>query len=231
MLSKAIAIIDDDPLIGEYLATVLEPYGHCYSYYASAESFLYSNPVEHNFSCLLIDWNLPGLSGLELIKQIRTWAHCPPVMMITGLQGDNDLARALHAGADEFITKPINKTVFLARFCALMRRDYIRCSNPVIPAQVSVDLQKRVLRTLSGETLTLSQKEIAILNCLISSMSELVCRETLLNLISPGKSLDVKRRNLDVTIFRLRKKLESLESVNIVIKSSYGLGYTISVDY
>lgn len=229
MLATRIAIIDDDPLIGEFLTTLLEPYGYWCQAFETAESFLYSNPAAQSYSCILVDWQLPGINGIDLIRQIKSWTPSPPVMMITGTQNDEDLARALHLGADDFITKPIKKTLFLARLRALLRRTGEDLSPPRVPsAWLTLHPATLQIETFKGVRLTLSRKEFLLLDALVINPEQLTTRETLLARLEGVRGNTASQRNLDLTICRLRKKLSGISGLNIEIRSIYGEGYAIS---
>ena len=98
------------------------------------------------------------------------------------------------------------------------------------PTNIALDRHKQELHTLTGERISFSQKEFLILECLIIKMGEPVKREILFKSTNNMETSNLKSQRLDLAICRLRKKLKTLESVNIVIKSIYGVGYTLLVE-
>ena len=119
-----IAILEDDADLGQLIATVIVNAGHHAHVQPDCRSMLKALRQE-SFDLLLLDWQLPDGSGVEVLR----WAHehcdpCPPVIMVTARSNAQDIVEALEAGADDFIVKPIDLSVLHARVSALLRRSY-----------------------------------------------------------------------------------------------------------
>jgi DNA-binding response OmpR family regulator len=215
-------------MMGDYLASLLEPHGYLCHTFESAKSFFLSNPTQARYCCLAISWDLPDSNAIDLIQQIKTWTTCPATIIISDAQHEEDLARALHLGADDFVTKPIKKYLFLARVTALLRRT----ERSQIPLTESVDLltlhtKTLEVQTIAGEWITLTRQEFSVLECLLKNSGRLVSRKTLFDHFEHQTKGKSKSFNLNLTIFRLRKKLARLYGANIEIKSRYREGYRI----
>ena len=111
-VSPLIAIVDDDASICDALTSLLRAVGWRAEGFASAEAFLQSGQV-HTTACLLLDVRLPGSSGLELQRQLRSSQACLPIIFITAHGNDAMRAQALQAGAVAFFAKPFNDTALL----------------------------------------------------------------------------------------------------------------------
>lgn len=119
-MPQRVAIIEDDTDLARLLASWLSSYGYESTLFVSAELFLDSLQKNH-FDLLLVDWLLPGLTGLELVKILSKKEITTPTIFITGKAHADDLATALHSGADDFVSKPISRTILMARIHAVMR--------------------------------------------------------------------------------------------------------------
>src|SRR5690554_129172 len=119
-MAQRVAIIEDDTDQARLIASWLNSYGYDSTLFVSAELFL--EALENTqFDLLLIDWLLPGLNGIQLVQLLTEKKITTPIIFITGKNQDDDLATALHNGADDFVSKPISRTILIARIHAVMR--------------------------------------------------------------------------------------------------------------
>ncbi|MGD9810685.1 MAG: response regulator transcription factor, partial [Sphingobium sp.] len=125
-----IAIADDEETIRDFLSTLLSEAGHrCLVYRDGRE--LVNGLQRDTFDLIIVDWMMPGMSGLELLRWIRSSINsCPPVIMLTSRSEKKDIAEALNAGADDYIVKPEARNVILARVDAVMRRTGTQAALP-----------------------------------------------------------------------------------------------------
>lgn len=211
---RSIAIIEDDKDQSLILAVWLKSYGYQCEQFSDAETFLEQQDI-NRFELILLDWQLPGLSGLYLLKQLP--APTPPIIFITVNGKDEHIAEALHSGADDFLIKPVSKTVLLARIHAVTRRH--NRLNPLI------ELGDKSLQ-ISGQRVSLSGKEFQLLSILYRELGQPVSRADLTRQI--WQQEPENPRSLDVLVSRLRKKLSQADNqARIEIQNLYGTGYKL----
>jgi DNA-binding response OmpR family regulator len=177
------------------------------------------------FDLVILDWMLPGLSGLEICKRINRQT---PVLMVTARADTSDIILGLEMGADDYITKPFEIFVFLARVRALLRRT----SNPVAkedPTQIQVgglriDLEAHRV-TGDGEEIALTPSEFKLLTALMRNQGRVLSREKLIELVQ-GQGVAVVDRAIDTHVFGLRKKLGNCANV---IETIRGVGYRVEI--
>ncbi|SFX44076.1 response regulator transcription factor [Marinospirillum alkaliphilum] len=225
-MTQQVAIIEDDPDQAKLLASWLSSYGYSSSLYLSAELFLEA-ATSRTFDLLLVDWLLPGMSGLQLVKQLTSENQPPPIIFITGKSQDDDLAEALHSGADDFITKPLKRTVLIARIHAVMRRRGKETHNINPSTRLIMDALRSEL-TYQGQRVQLTSTEFQLLQLLLQSEDQLLTRPELADSLWGDESKATGGRALDVVISRLRKKLDQLDPSPGQISSHYGKGYLFS---
>lgn len=228
MLTK-IAIIEDDPMIAQLLCTWLAPYRYVCECFHSGEAFLAYDWQSAGFELLLVDWQLPGITGVELIKQIIPSNQPPAIICVTAFSRAEDLAHALHAGADDFVSKPVNKSVLLARMRAVLRRRGLALPLPQIDTGLTLKPASLEVVSRAGTKCRLSPAQFRALDCLMRSPGEVVCRAVLIEAIWSKVESREHSRALDLLISRLRQKLLQLDSTAFNITSHYGVGYSYSL--
>ena len=179
---------------------------------------------------VLLDWMLPGLSGLEVCRQIRRRPATRdiPVIMVTARIEEQDTVRGLNTGADDYVTKPFNMEALLARMRALLRR-----ANPVSTRgrlsfhDITLDLSThRAYR--SSRPLTLGPTEYRLLEFLMQHPRRVFSREELLNAVW-GADIHVEPRTVDVHIRRLRKAINGDGELDLV-RTVRTAGYALDVE-
>lgn len=224
-----VAIIEDDMDQARLVASWLKPYGYQPCLFISAELFLEALEAGKEFNLLLIDWMLPGMSGIQLMQQLMQRAERTPIMFMTRLQQEEDLARALHSGADDFISKPLNKTVFLARIHALTRRQQqnLAAQSIRLPFQLEGSSFSLIYQ---DQRIKLTASEFRLMQLFSHSQSTLFSREELADSIWGNAEKANEGRALDLLISRLRKKLHSLTPPLGDLASHYGQGYSFEIN-
>lgn len=218
-----IAIIEDDMDQARLLAHWLKPYGYESSLFVSGEFFLQSHIDTSFFDLILVDWLLPGIDGLSLVKLLCQQQNHPPIIFVTDKNKVDELASALHSGADDFISKPLNKTLLLARITATLRRFGLTNSSTHTESPIPwIDNQQSLLR-FQQESCHLTHDEIQIMSLFLLSPDTSIPRHELLERL--GLDEDTNSRALDLKISRLRKKLSTLTEFTGEIHALYGQGY------
>ena len=182
--------------------------------------------IQENPHLILLDIMMPGLSGLDVCRELRKKGIETPIVMLTAKGDEVDRVVGLEIGADDYITKPFSLHELLARIRARLRRVAPRLGTPMGKykfGQVEVDFDNfRV--TNRNKMLDLTPKEIEVLRLLIRNRGEVVSRERLLNEVW-GYDAYPTTRTVDNHILKLRKKLEDDPANPRYIISVYGGGY------
>ncbi|WP_151671921.1 response regulator transcription factor [Nitrincola schmidtii] len=219
-----VAIIEDDIDQARLLAYWLKPYGFNSSLFISAEYFLKSTSTLADFNLILVDWLLPGMDGLSLVKRITETSNHPPIIFVTDKDKTDELATALHSGADDFISKPINKTILLARITSTLRRyGHSISTNSMKENELWLDNDSRFLY-FDNQKCQLTRSEKLIMSLFLSMPGAPITREQLYEALNL-EALSNSSRTIDIKISRLRKKLSQFTSSPGEITCQYGKGY------
>jgi two-component system phosphate regulon response regulator PhoB len=173
-----------------------------------------------NYDLVILDWMLPGLSGLEICKKIQGKL---PILMVTARADTSDIVLGLEMGADDYITKPFEIPVFLARVRALIRRAQ-SVSEPgaerVQMGDLSIDFEAYRVICCSSE-IPLTPSEFKLLAALVKNRGRVLSRDKLIQLVQ-GQGVIVIDRAIDTHIFGLRKKLGDCANF---VETIRGVGY------
>lgn len=179
---------------------------------------------------VLLDWMLPGVSGLEVCRQMRRRPRTRdvPVIMVTARAEDQDAVRGLDTGADDFVTKPFNMDALLARMRALLRRTGAAPTKGVLEFH-DLRLDQAAHRVRRGERpVPLGPTEYRLLEFLMSHPRRVFSREELLDAVW-GRDIHVEARTVDVHIRRLRRAINGEGEADIV-RTVRGAGYALDTD-
>lgn len=228
MTSNRLLIIDDDLRLSEMLAEYLAPEGLSLTAVASGTQGL-RDAQREDYDLIVLDVMLPGMSGFEVLRQLREAGSRTPVLMLTARGDDVDRIVGLEMGADDYLPKPFNPRELLARIKAILRRTAEPDENE--PSELDVGLLKALLRrreaTFNDQPLKLTNAEFVILVALMRSPGEVVSREALTR-AALGRQLLPEDRSLDTHISNLRRKLgEVAGEEGLVIRSVRGTGYVL----
>ena len=224
---KKILIIDDEIHIVELLKFNLENNGYKVDYsYDGFDGYLKTKEFQPDL--ILLDWMLPNISGIDLLKKIRSDETLEqiPVIMLTAKNMEEDKLEGLEDGADDYITKPFSVKEVLARITSVLRR-YKYTSNEKIEVLKADDIQVNVNKhivTKNGQEIELTLKEFQILKLLIENKGNVLTRTFLLDKIW-GYDYYGETRTLDVHIRHLRKKIG--DNGSKLIETVRGVGYKI----
>lgn len=222
---KRILIVDDNDGLCEVVSLIFEETGaHIYTAQNGRDGL--KRFFEHRPHLVILDIMLPDIDGWEVCRQIRLLADTP-VLMLTTLDEDNAVIRGLDLGADDFLSKPFNMDVLVARSCALLRR----ASSTPKPAQslayndeyLTVDLQKRRV-LVRGESVKLTATEFQLLAYLVQNAGRVLTYEQILDHVW-GPEYRGSPDYVHVYVSHLRRKLEEDPRQPRYLQTEHGVGY------
>lgn len=174
---------------------------------------------------LILDIELPGLSGLEICSRFRKDGHTTPILMLTGRTGPEDVVSGFDEGADDYLAKPFDAQVLLVRASALVRRARTPVSSILEFGDIKMDqATSRIWR--DGTPINLSPKEFEILRVLLVERGGICTKKSLLHMVW-GIDFDPGTNLLDVHMSHLRSKLERLGRPRL-IRSVRGVGFRLT---
>ena len=222
-----ILLVEDEAPIREMLGYTLMKAGYTLREAADVEQ---ARPIlaDDRPDLVLLDWMLPGMSGAEYARRIRSNPDTSdiPIIMLTARGEEADKVRGLDIGADDYVTKPFSTGELLARIRAVMRRSKTRDGEGVVSAK-GLTLDPDTVRvTVNGQTVDISPTEFRLLHFFITHPERVYTRDQLLDRVW-GQNVYVEERTVDVHIRRLRKILEPY-NYNQFIQTVRSVGYRFS---
>lgn len=178
--------------------------------------------LKERFDVLIIDWMLPHMSGIDIVKRLRQEHIDSIFMMLTARDDERDILDAFEQGVDDYITKPFSPRELLARINAHLKRQHKESGDRLCVGNVSIDRNRREAY-VQEDLLRLTKKEYDLLEYFLQNKNIVLSRDAILNDIW-GFDYDGDTRIVDVHVFKLRNKLASS---NIQIRSLRGVGYCL----
>ena len=219
-----ILIVEDDEKLRKELEIFLNKNGY---QAVSLESF--ENPVkeclEKNSDLILLDINLPNIDGEYILREIRKVSNVP-IIMITSKDNELDELMSLNYGADQYVTKPFNIQILLAKINGLLKRSKITETNQnkIDCNDFILNMSKSIIEKDKKE-IELTKNELKILYFLVSKRGQIVSREEIINYLWDSESF-IDDNTLTVNMKRLRTKLEEINLTDI-IETRRGQGYIL----
>jgi DNA-binding response OmpR family regulator len=176
----------------------------------------------HPFDLLILDWNLPGMTGIELCTLFRKLGRNEPVLMLTSRSGIADKEEGLDSGADDYLTKPFEARELAARVKALLRRPSGYIQKVIRLGEIFVDMEARTL-SRAESSLRLPPRELALLEFFMRRPGQVIGSESLLTGVW-GSDFDGSEVALRSCLAKLRKALTTL-GYEGVIETVHGFGY------
>lgn len=221
-----IFIIEDVPEMASLIAMYIEKADMQAFSYSTAEAALSEMKTTGEPDCLILDLNLPGMSGFDFLTRIRRdFRPTVPVVIVSARDADEDVIKGLGIGADEFVTKPFSPRVLVARIQAHLRRMTVSSAaaeESVRFGDYVLLLDSNVLKN-GGRKIQLSVKEYAVLVYLIQNAGTSLSPEKIYTKVWKTQFGDMTA--VAVYIQRLRKKIEKDPSNPMFIKTDFGNGY------
>lgn len=229
MMKTKILVIDDEMHIVELLKFNLETHNYEVDYaYDGIDGYIKAK--ENKPDLILLDWMLPNINGIDILKKIRSDKSLKhiPVIMLTAKNMESDKVEGLEIGADDYITKPFSIKELLARISSVLRRYNIsgQSEESILSiGNLKLDLQKHEVYR-GSEKIELTLKEFELLKLLIENKGKVLSRNYLLDKIW-GYEYYGETRTVDVHIRYLRKKIEDNAPSERYIQTIRGVGYKI----
>jgi two-component system, OmpR family, phosphate regulon response regulator PhoB len=223
MNTQTVMLVEDEPEISEMLTFALNRAGFTTRAASSAEEALrmLDGPLP---GALIIDWMLPGASGVELARRLRhdkLFADLP-MIMLTARGEEADKLKGFDAGIDDYITKPFSPRELIARLRALQRRSGQPADGVVRIGDLTIDLNSHRL-TIADQPIHLGPTEFRLLSFLVQHPNRAFDRAQLLDRVW-GRSVYVEERTVDVHVLRLRRALKG-HGLDKWLETVRGVGY------
>jgi DNA-binding response OmpR family regulator len=222
-----IAIADDDGASLTFLENVVISMGHICAKFGDGER-LSAALLRDTFDLVMLDWNMPGKSGLQVLEWMQeTVENPPPVIMLTARTSKRDVTDALNAGADDYICKPEEEGVIAARITAVLRRTAGGATMDKIAEYGGYRLD-RMAQTIRHEDadIVLTAKEFELADLLFRNRDRTLSRAYIMETIW-RTSADLATRTLDMHISRVRSKLNLKPENGFRIFTVFGYGYRL----
>ncbi len=204
--SLKVHVVEDEFEIRELMALHLHRQGYQVTESGSCEEALEKLKTQ-KFDLLILDWMLPGLSGVEFLDRLKSMKVHVKVLMVTAKSEPQDIVFGLEKGADDYLTKPFDPSVFLARVKVLLRRDTVPAQQHQLFEWAGLKLNFDAYEVFLGDQqLHLTPSEYKLLATLVQSHGRVLTRDQLIERVQ-GEGISVTGRTVDTHIFGLRKKL------------------------
>jgi DNA-binding response OmpR family regulator len=222
-----VVIADDEPDVVSFLRSIVEGQGHV------AVSFSDGNLLSHalmreTFDLLILDWNIPGKDGLATLQWMKdSLTERPPVIMMTNRSAKKDISDALNAGADDYITKPEDRSVVAARINAMLRRNAGAGAFDT-KATYGKYILNRMEQSVEwgSKTVSLTAKEFELADLFFRNADRTLSRNYLMETIWRTTAA-LATRTLDMHISRVRSKLDLQPENGFRIFTVFGYGYRL----
>jgi two-component system OmpR family response regulator len=201
-----ILLIEDDALTAAAIMAILAAEDIEVEWATTAEAGL-ARTGDNALDVIIMDWMLPGMSGLDAVARLRSAGIEKPVLMLSALGRSEHRVEGLDGGVDDYLAKPFDPAELVARLRALYRRTTVQARQPVlIHGDIELHVRARTAHR-AGKHLGLSPKEFELLKYLMENAGEIVTREMLLRNVWK-LNFDPQTNVIDVNLVRLRRKLE-----------------------
>lgn len=221
-MNNKIFIIEDEEKIKAELSTFLERYGYKTKTVEDFENVV-CEALDYNATLILLDINLPYYDGYYICKEIRKKSNVP-IIIVTSRDSEVDELMSMNLGADDFITKPYNTQILLARIASIIRRTYSKDIELFEYRNLKYNLSQSEAE-FNGKKIELTKNESKILYVFMKNKQKIVSRDKIMKELWQSDEF-VDDNTLTVNINRLRKKLEEIGAINY-LQTKRGQGYIL----
>ena len=222
-----ILLAEDDQRLGKLIKYMLEQ-NHIQVEWVTDGSDIYDYAKFTDYDILVLDWMMPGESGVDACRRLRKDGYERAILMLTARDSVEDRVTGLDAGADDYLVKPFEFVELLARLRALGRRSTQKIQQDVVEVGgFTLNRTAKVLKK-ADQVIQLSPREFQIFDLLAQNLGIVVPRDIILDRIW-GLESDVSSNNIDSYMKILRKKLDTGDG-RTVIKTVRGVGYKLEAD-
>lgn len=217
-----ILLVEDDVKAARLLARGLEEDGFAVQIANCADAVNIRSCLEQDL--IVLDWMLPGKTGIDLCRQLRSQGICKPILMLTARDAVGDRIEGLNTGADDYLTKPFVYEEFLARVRALLRRSELSNGSQFRVSDLQIDVRTHTVMR-AGVRIELTPKEYAILELMVQHAGEVVSRQRLAQGIWHADLIGIDNL-IDVHMKNLRRKIDP-SGTPALIRTIRGQGYCL----
>jgi DNA-binding response OmpR family regulator len=219
---QTILVIDDDESLRDTIGVMLEQEGFRVQLAGDGRTG-YEKALSLRPDLLLVDLRLPGMSGIDICKQLRAGRIQTPIIVLSAVGDEVDKVLLLEIGADDYVVKPFGRRELLARIRAVLRRSSPEASKLLQFSETVVDLERRVV-TRRGEDVKLAPAEYSLLVFFLQNPDRPLTRDMILNAVW-GYDAFPNTRTVDVHVVKLRQKFEPDPGAPRHFLTVHGVGY------
>lgn len=219
---QTILVIDDDEDLRDTVALMLEKEG--FRTLVAAEGRTgFEQTLMLRPDLILVDLRLPGMSGVEVCKQLRSACVTTPIIVLSAVGDEIDKVLLLEIGADDYVVKPFGTRELIARIRAVLRRSSVETQKVIHFGDVEVDLERRIV-TRKNEEIKFTPAEYNLLTYFLQHPDRPLTRDMILNSVW-GYDFMPNTRTVDAHVMKLRQKLEADPNIPRHILTVHGVGY------
>ncbi len=219
-----VLIIEDDKTISQNIALILKKEGM-----VTDTSYLGEDGLEvaklYDYDIIILDLMLPDMDGYDVLRHLRANHIDTPVLILSGLNTPDKKVKGLGYGADDYLTKPFDRSELIARVNAIVRRAKGHADSIVRTGDLEINLNTKVV-TLKGKVVHLTSKEYALLELLALRKGTTINKEQFLNHLYGGMD-EPEMKIIDVFLCKIRRKLELQSGGTEYIQTVWGRGYIL----
>ena len=221
-----IASLEDEPAQAALIESWLAAAGHDCHLFGNGRALI-ARAARESFDLFVLDWQVPEMSGEEVLRWVREHVAVPvPVMFVTGREAEADIVAALEQGADDYMKKPVTRAELVARVQSLLRRAYPNQDAGTLDIEsISFDLRLRTLN-LAGVPVELTQKEYDLALFLVQNLGRLLSRGHIQQSVW-GNAVEIPSRTIDTHVSRIRTKLNLRPEGGFKLTPVYNYGYRL----